>query len=91
MIKQTFYNLPEDKKKRIVDAIVKEFAESPTEKVSINRIIKVADISRGSFYQYFDDKVDLVEVLIKTLVDATIDNTYKVLKSSILLFHIPVP
>lgn len=82
MIKQTFYNLPEDKKKRIVDAIVKEFAESPTEKVSINRIIKVADISRGSFYQYFDDKVDLVEVLIKTLVDATIDNTYKVLKSS---------
>ncbi len=82
MIKQTFYNLPEDKKQRIVDAIVKEFADSPTEKVSINRIIKVADISRGSFYQYFDDKVDLVEVLIKTLVDATLDNTYKVLKST---------
>ena len=27
------------------------------EKVSINRIIKTAEISRGSFYQYFDDKV----------------------------------
>ena len=82
MIKQTFYNLPADKKQRIINAIVKEFAESPTEKVSINRIIKVADISRGSFYQYFDDKVDLIEVLIKTLVDATLDNTYKVLKST---------
>ena len=82
MIKKTFYNLSEEKQKRIVDAIVKEFADSPTEKVSINRIIKVDDISRGSFYQYFDDKVDLVEVLIKTLVDATLDNTYKVLKST---------
>ena len=82
MIKKTFYNLSEDKRQRIVNAIVKEFADSPTEKVSINRIIKVADISRGSFYQYFDDKVDLVEVLIKTLVDATLDNTYKVLKST---------
>ncbi len=82
MIKQTFYNLSEEKRQRIVDAIVKEFADSPTEKVSINRIIKVAGISRGSFYQYFDDKVDLVEVLIKTLVDATLDNTYKVLRST---------
>ncbi len=82
MIKKTFYNLSEDKRQRIVNAIIKEFADSPTEKVSINRIIKVADISRGSFYQYFDDKVDLVEVLIKTLVDATLDNTYKVLKST---------
>lgn len=82
MIKKTFYNLSEDKRQRIVNAIIKEFADSPTEKVSINRIIKVADISRGSFYQYFDDKVDLVEVLIKTLVDATLDNTYKLLKST---------
>lgn len=82
MIKKTFYNLPEEKRKRIVDAIIKEFACSPTEKVSINRIIKVADISRGSFYQYFDDKVDLVEILIKSFVDVTLENTYKVLKSA---------
>lgn len=82
MIKKTFYNLSEEKRQRIIEAIIKEFSDSPTEKVSINRIIKSAQISRGSFYQYFDDKVDLVEVLIKTFVDATFDNTCKVLKST---------
>lgn len=63
MIKQTFYNLPEEKRKRVVSAVIAEFSESEDEKISINRIIKRAGISRGSFYQYFDDKVDLVEVL----------------------------
>lgn len=69
MIKSTFYNLPEEKKNRIIDAILNEFASASTEKVSINRIIKAANISRGSFYQYFDDKVDLVEVLVKIFMD----------------------
>ena len=69
MIKQTFYNLPEEKRNRISQAILKEFSSASTEKVSINRIIKAAKISRGSFYQYFDDKVDLVEILIKTFFD----------------------
>lgn len=70
MIKSTFYNLPEEKRNRIVEAVINEFASASTEKVSINRIIKAANISRGSFYQYFDDKVDLVEVLEKTLMNA---------------------
>lgn len=63
MVKKTFYNLSEEKRERIINAVKKEFAENPREKVSINRIIKEANISRGSFYQYFDDKVDLVELL----------------------------
>ena len=50
MIKKTFYNLPYEKRKRITDAVIKEFMERPNEKVSINRIIKTAEISRGSFY-----------------------------------------
>lgn len=65
MIKSTFYNLPEKKKQRVIEAIVDEFAVEDTSRVSINNIINKADISRGSFYQYFDDKMDLVEVLIK--------------------------
>ena len=69
MIKQTFYNLPEEKRKRIVDAVIAEFSESEDEKISINRIIKRAGISRGSFYQYFEDKVDLVEVLQQSFAD----------------------
>ena len=82
MIKKTFYNLPEEKRQRIIDAIMKEFASASTEKVSINRIIKSANISRGSFYQYFDDKVDLVEVLTTTFIDISLEKTYKALNNS---------
>lgn len=82
MIKKTFYNLPEEKRQRIINAIMNEFSSSATEKVSINRIIKTANISRGSFYQYFDDKVDLVEVLVKTFADISVEGGRKALEYS---------
>ena len=82
MIKPTFYNLSDDKRKRVLQAILEEFADTDSEKISINRIIKRANISRGSFYQYFDDKVDLVEVLIRTLVDMSIKDAYRALSES---------
>lgn len=82
MIKSTFYNLPEEKRQRVIDAIVVEFSNTEDEKVSINRIIKRANISRGSFYQYFDDKVDLVEVLLKSFVDRVLVGTRKAFAAS---------
>jgi AcrR family transcriptional regulator len=82
VIKKTFYNLPEEKRQRIITAVMNEFSSSATEKVSINRIIKAANISRGSFYQYFDDKVDLVEVLVKTFADVSVESGRKALEYS---------
>lgn len=82
MIKKTFYNLPDEKRKRIVDAVLNEFSSASTDKVSINRIIKEANISRGSFYQYFDDKVDLVEVLIDTFINKSSKSVDAVLMNS---------
>lgn len=82
MIKKTFYNLSYEKRKRITDAVIKEFMERPNEKVSINRIIKTAEISRGSFYQYFDDKVDLIEIITKTMFDESSNKAKEILKLS---------
>ena len=82
MIKSTFYNLPDDKRRRVTKAIVSEFAEAADEKISINRIIKRAAISRGSFYQYFDDKVDLIEVLMKRSVEFLIESLNKAVNDS---------
>ena len=82
MIKKTFYNLPYEKRKRITDAVIKECMERPNEKVSINRIIKTAEISRGSFYQYFDDKVDLIEIITKTMFDESSNKAKEILKLS---------
>ncbi|MGN1126786.1 MAG: TetR family transcriptional regulator [Ruminococcus sp.] len=62
MIKKTFYNLPQAKQDRILASIKKEFDRAPLDKISINSIIKDAGISRGSFYQYFDDKGDLYDI-----------------------------
>lgn len=62
---ERFYRLPEEKQQTIRMAAFKEFSRVPFEKVSINRIIQNADISRGSFYTYFLDKQDVVEFLMR--------------------------
>ena len=82
MIKKTFYNLPEEKRQRVTEAIVDEFANVEDDKVSINRIVQKANISRGSFYQYFDDKLDLVEVLIRSYLNLVIDDLRRAIISS---------
>lgn len=60
---ETFFNLPKEKKQRIIDAAIDEFADHPYKSASIARIIKMADIPRGSFYQYFDDIKDLYKYI----------------------------
>lgn len=69
MPKETFYNLPEDKKKRILDAASEEIIRVPASEMSINKIIQKADISRGSFYQYFDDKHDLIQYMLSDYIN----------------------
>lgn len=56
---KTFENLPEHKKEIIIDAALKEFKRTLLKDASINKIIKDANISRGSFYNYFNDINDL--------------------------------
>ena len=48
MIKKTFLNLPTEKRDRIIREVKREFADHPVDKISINRIIQRAKISRGS-------------------------------------------
>jgi AcrR family transcriptional regulator len=62
---ERFYNLPKEKKEIIIKAARDEFVQVPFEKVSINRIIKHAGISRGSFYTYFEDKHDLLAYIFE--------------------------
>lgn len=80
MPKKTFYNLSEEKKKKITDAACREFLRVPYEEVSINQIIKQAEISRGSFYQYFDDKDDLFDYIVSAYrekINSWIINMFK--------------
>lgn len=62
---QTFFNLSEEKRKRLIDAAMEEFSEKSLNQASINTIIKNACVSRGSFYQYFENKEDLFFYIMK--------------------------
>ena len=59
MATKTFLKLPQEKRERILEAAWAEFETVSFAEASINRIIRRAGISRGSFYQYFTDKEDL--------------------------------
>ena len=64
MPKSTFMNLPEEKRRKLIYAIKDEFSRVPFDEVSINKIVHAVDISRGSFYQYFIDKNDMLEYIL---------------------------
>ncbi|SEN00131.1 DNA-binding transcriptional regulator, AcrR family [Mesobacillus persicus] len=65
MPSQTFFNLPVDKRKKLIESAESEFIRVPVFEASIANIIKMAGISRGSFYQYFEDKDDLYFYLLE--------------------------
>ena len=55
----TFFNLPSEKREKLLAAARAEFARVPYAEASINKMIQAADIPRGSFYMYFRDKEEL--------------------------------
>jgi AcrR family transcriptional regulator len=65
MPKETFDNLPEEKKGRILEVAITEFADNAYEAASISKIVRKAGIAKGSFYQYFEDKKDLYIYLVE--------------------------
>ncbi|MBL8102711.1 MAG: TetR/AcrR family transcriptional regulator [Anaerolineales bacterium] len=67
MPKQTFLNLPDEKRQTVVNAAIDEFAEYGFESASINRIVANSGISKGSFYQYFEDKMDVFKYLMDVI------------------------
>ncbi len=63
----TFLNLSEEKKERIINAALEEFSLQSFSDASITNIVKKAEISRGSFYQYFGNKENLYNYLVHHL------------------------
>lgn len=67
MVSITFLNLKEEKKNRILNAALDEFSVTSFSDASITSIVKKAEISRGSFYQYFGSKENLYQYLVSNL------------------------
>ena len=79
MPKQTFFNLKEEKKEKIEKALIKEFSNNTFEKASISNIIAEANIPRGSFYQYFEDKEDAIYYIINKYLEKEKNRIYQYL------------
>lgn len=77
-----FENLAEEKKEKIIEAAIEEFIERGYERASINSIIKMADISRGSFYTYFEDKDDILSYIINSFTAKSTEFIINTLKES---------
>lgn len=65
IIYSKFNNLKPEKQKQIINAAIKEFVRNGFEKTSTNEIVKRANISKGSLFNYFNSKKDLYLYLIE--------------------------
>ncbi|WP_260842778.1 TetR/AcrR family transcriptional regulator, partial [Staphylococcus epidermidis] len=65
----TFYNLPDEKRQTLIQALKSEFSRVPLFEASVSNIVKAAGIPRGSFYQYFEDKDDAFFYLLNELAE----------------------
>lgn len=59
-----FFTLSNDKKRKITDVALSEFAHYGYASSSTNRIVKNCGISKGSLFQYFENKEDLYFYII---------------------------
>lgn len=65
MPSQRFHNLKRVKKRTFLKMAYKEFSLHSYEGASITRLVSDLKMSKGSIYQYFDDKDDLYNYLVE--------------------------
>lgn len=87
----TFLKLSEEKKEKIIEAGKQEFSQSSLSEASIKNIVQNAGIARGSFYQYFENKEDLLKYILeinRESIDKKINKTLELSKGDIFDFYI---
>ena len=82
MPKDTFFNLKSEKREKIENAIIEEFTKNSFEQLSISNIIQRAQIPRGSFYQYFEDKKDAVQYIIQKFIISEHEKVWELLQET---------
>ncbi|MDY0132334.1 MAG: TetR/AcrR family transcriptional regulator [Desulforegulaceae bacterium] len=73
MAKQTFLNLPSDKKEKIIKVSTEEFASKGYKGASINSIVQKIEIAKGSIFSYFGDKEGLFLYIYKFAIEKVKD------------------
>lgn len=75
MPQETFLNLSEDRKKEIINIGFEEFAQNDFDSASLASIIKKLNLAKGSFYRYFNTKLDLY-IFLGQFADTLVANKF---------------
>lgn len=60
----TFYNIAENKQKKIIAVGIHLFSKYPFEEVDVQMVVNEAGLPRGSFYAYFENMEDYYNLVI---------------------------
>lgn len=82
MALEAFNNLKEKKKTHLLNAISACLRRINYDDLSVNDIVEEADISRGSFYNYFNNKYDAVLSLVESKLKEHFESYIKAIKDS---------
>jgi len=77
-----FFSLNKEKQERILNAALKEFAQKGYENASTNEIVKLAGISKGLLFHYFNNKKELYLFLYNHFVEVLTEEFFNELDFS---------
>ncbi len=77
-----FYRLTPVKQQHIINAIKEEITRVPFEDFSIYNVVRSCGISRGSFYQYFTNKEDIMIYLLSAYNHSVLERFMQSLKEN---------
>jgi len=72
-----FEKLAEEKKKKIIDASIREFRKDGYINASTNNIVKEAGIAKGALFNYFGNKKSLYLYILDYMIDYHVDSMIK--------------
>jgi len=81
MPKEMFYKIPLEKQEMFINVAIDEFTSKSFEQASINSIVKKANISRGSFYNYFEDIEELIMFVFEKVKQERFQYASEIIKS----------
>ena len=74
---KTFENLSEEKKLRIINSAIEEFANKGYKHATVDNIVSKAGISKGSIFQYFKNKERLYLYICDYQIKIITDEVFK--------------
>ena len=85
---KTFENLSEEKKLRIINSAIEEFANKGYKRATVDNIVSKAGISKGSIFQYFKNKERLYLYICDSQIKIITDEVFKQKENNV---HIIIP